>query len=934
MIKRFTTEFDSRYSFEKALMTGYIFSLVLLLLMGYITYKQMDEFKQAEFMVVHTVNVIRQIKEVQTMRRGYEIDYLDQILSGSKTVKINLDTINYELNKLAKMVADNPVQLNSIERLRLTINKRKGELEKFAALYKNDRNKVQDFVEGDLMNSYTTIGNYHRNMIAIEDSLLQKRTEDSFSQANQTKTFIAVTSLLGAFILIVSLVISNKQVKLRNKAEDELMQINENLDMNVQIRTHELEKTNDSLRNEIAIRKETEVALMKTQGRMKRLFDTDLIGTFVSDLENGIIPEANETFLKMMGYSQEDLPLKWDSILSHKDFNATPDRVFTIHKNGFIEPMEREYIRKNGTSINVIVGAAALPDEKNKVIAFALDITKEKNLHKEFEQINKRLHIALKASKAAEWEWDLVNNKIYWSDDLYRMFGKEKRDFNPSISGWTNLVFDGDEEKVNHAYKESYKNKTNLDVEFRILKNDGTIQWLNMTGRFFLNELEIPIFMSGLCLDITQKKKDQELIQLQSAVSKMLTEAETTQDVYNHILDNFCRVINFEMGNLWIIKEDGSDFELKKNINRDKSGITDEDIQSTGVFNSVKRTREYTWKSFEGKKVKTVFGLPVIVNNEFFGIMECFSKYKIPEDPELKNLLNSISDQFGSFIEKKIGEVFLKEAKENLEIKVEERTSELSNVLINLREEVETRIQKEEELKKLYYELREMQKEMVHQEKLTALGRFASGIAHEIRNPLANISSLAQFMAKSKTLDEKAKERLDYILININIANKIIKDLLQFASPDDINFKEGNINKILNELYESVKSRCDEKNVTLNILLDDSLPEFDINEEKLYSAILNFITNAIDAVKEGDTVELTSAKTNEGVEINVSDTGSGIPPENLDKIFEPFFTTKDEGTGLGMGLAYSIIKSHRGDIKISSEVNKGTNIKIILPLKT
>lgn len=934
MIKKFRSEFDARYSFEKALITGYIFSLVLLVLIGYITYKQMDEFKQAESLVVHTMNVIRQIKEVQTMRRGYEIDYLDRILSGEKNITINIDTIEYEIKKLRKMVIDNPIQLENLEKLKLTIYERKNSLEQFTKLYGNDKTKVKNFIESVLMPSYQKIGYQHRTMIAIEDSLLQKRTADSFSQANQTKTFIVVTSLLGACILLISLVISNKQVKLRNKAEDDLLLINEDLDDMVKKRTYELEKTNDSLRNEITIRKETEKSLIKTQGRLKRLFDTDLIGTFISDLEKGNIPEANDTFLKMIGYSKEDLPLKWETVLSEKDTVSIDKRKASIQKNGFLEPVEREFVRKNGNKINVIVGGAALPEEDKKAIAFALDITKEKIFQKEFEEVNKRLHLALKASKAAEWEWDLVKNKIYWSDDLYEMFGKSKEDFNPAINGWSNLVFIDDREIVNDAYKNSYKNKTNLDVDFRIVKDDGTIKWLNLTGRFYVNELEIPIVMSGLCLDITQKKKDEGLIHLQNSVSQVLAkaESETPEEIFEGILDNMCRVINFEIGNYWALDEK-KNLAVKKIINR-YSDNAEFDIKPFSLVNPEEKKTSYLWKSFEDKKIKTSFVLPIYVNGEFFGLIECLSKYKIDEEPALKDLLNSISNQIGNFIEKKIAEKSLKEAKENLEIKVEERTSELNNVLVNLREEVETRIQKEEELKKLYYELREMQKEMVHQEKLTALGRFASGIAHEIRNPLANISSLAQFMAKSKTLDDKAKERLDYILININLANKIIKDLLQFASPDDIKFKAGSINKILTELYQSVKSRCEDKKTNCTILLDDSLPEFELNEEKLYSAFLNFITNSIDAVSEGGSVEIKSKKDGDNVNVIISDTGTGIPAENLDKIFEPFFTTKDEGTGLGMGLAYSIIKSHRGDIKITSEVNKGTIIKIILPLTT
>lgn len=932
MIKKFTSEFDARYSFEKALMTGYIFSLVLMLLIGYITYTQMDEFRQAEAKVVHTVKVIRQIKEVQTMRRGYEIDYLDRILSGETNLKINIDTIDYEVEKLKKMITDNPEQLDNLERLKMTIHERKNSLEKFTKIYRTDKSKVKNFIETELMATYEKIGLQTRKMINIEDSLLTRRTNNSISQAAQTKTFIGVTSILGACILILSLIISNKQVKLRNKAEDDLIQINEDLDILVKERTYDLEKTNESLRNEITTRKQTEQNLTKTQGRLKRLFETDLIGTFISDLENGCIPEANETFLKMIGYSKEDLPLKWLTVLSEKDTASIDKRKAAIQKNGFLEPVEREFVRKNGNKINVIVGGASLPDENKKAIAFALDITKEKIFQQEFEEVNKRLHLALKASKAAEWEWDLVQNKIYWSDDLYEMFGKDKSSFNPAIIGWSNLVFIDDREIVNDAYRDSYKNKSNLDVEFRIVKEDGTIKWLNLTGRFYLNELEIPIVMSGLCLDVTQKKKDEGLIHLQNSVSEVLAKAETEtpDEIFESILDNMCRVINFEIGNYWSLDEK-KNLGIKKLINKYKDNL-EFDISEFSLVTDHENSSSYLWKSFDDKKIKTSFILPIFVNGEFFGLIECLSKYKIDEEPALKDLLISISNQIGNFIEKKIAEKKLMEAKDNLEIKVEERTAALNNVLVNLKEEVETRIQKEEELKKLYYELREMQKEMVHQEKLTALGRFASGIAHEIRNPLANISSLAQFMAKSKTLDDKAKERLDYILININLANKIIKDLLQFASPDDINFKEGSINKILNELYESVKSRCEDKKIDLELFLDDSVPDFELNDEKLYSAFLNFITNSIDAVSEGGKVEIKSVRDENNVNIIVSDTGTGIPAENLDKIFEPFFTTKDEGTGLGMGLAYSIIKSHRGEIKITSEVNKGTKVKIILPL--
>jgi PAS domain S-box-containing protein len=239
----------------------------------------------------------------------------------------------------------------------------------------------------------------------------------------------------------------------------------------------------------------------------------------------------------------------------------------------------------------------------------------------------------------------------------------------------------------------------------------------------------------------------------------------------------------------------------------------------------------------------------------------------------------------------------------------------------------------EEELRETNEKLIEAQKELVHNEKLAALGRFSSGIAHEIRNPLANISALAQLLTKT-SLDDKSRKHLNYILVNTDIANKIIKDLLNFASPEDLVFKEENISEIIDYLAESARPRCKESGVEIETNLPKELRQIKIDKVKFENAMLNFISNAIDAMPSGGKLTITAAEDRRvnGISIKVIDSGIGISPENIDKILEPFYTTKEEGTGLGLGLAYQTIKSHKGTLNIQSTLGKGTTVEIKLPI--
>ena len=258
-----------------------------------------------------------------------------------------------------------------------------------------------------------------------------------------------------------------------------------------------------------------------------------------------------------------------------------------------------------------------------------------------------------------------------------------------------------------------------------------------------------------------------------------------------------------------------------------------------------------------------------------------------------------------------------------------ERTHEAS---LNIMEDLDRR---SKELEAAVNELRSTQENLIQAEKLSGLGELAAGVAHEIRNPLGNILISAELSLGSKEkLSESIKEYLNIILRNSDRANRIIKDLLDFAKPRDISFKMGNIAQVIKSACGLAKARCLSQNVHLTTKYSGKLPRILLDEQHLEEAFLNFILNALDAMPEGGEMTISAcpdAENNEMV-INFADTGHGISEKILGKVFDPFFTTRDEGTGLGLSLAYQVINYHKGKIEAKSKLGHGTEITVRLPI--
>ena len=235
-----------------------------------------------------------------------------------------------------------------------------------------------------------------------------------------------------------------------------------------------------------------------------------------------------------------------------------------------------------------------------------------------------------------------------------------------------------------------------------------------------------------------------------------------------------------------------------------------------------------------------------------------------------------------------------------------------------------------EAFNKMAEDIETTQNQLIQSEKMASLGQLSAGVAHEINNPLANISLNAQ-MLQQDIKDEKVQKRLTKIEDNVDRATRIIKSLLEFSRAPEFHPTLTDINTLIAKTLDILKHEVKRIEVVENF--DKELPEVPVDPNQIQQVLINIITNACHVMPEGGTLTLRTEKKGDVVEIEIRDTGEGISPENLSRVFDPFFTTKKvgKGTGLGLSISYRIVEKHGGHIYVKSEIGSGTSFIIKLP---
>jgi len=231
-------------------------------------------------------------------------------------------------------------------------------------------------------------------------------------------------------------------------------------------------------------------------------------------------------------------------------------------------------------------------------------------------------------------------------------------------------------------------------------------------------------------------------------------------------------------------------------------------------------------------------------------------------------------------------------------------------------------------------ELQEIQQALLQSEKLAAMGRLTSQIAHELNNPIYGIMNTLELLKTEIPPESKRRRILELSLSETQRLAEMLRNMLSFSKPEEEARKKVNLNELLEGILLMMEKQMRESNIKVETDFEDQIPEVMASTNQMRQVILNILKNAKEAMPKGGTLTVGTRREDDRVLICIQDTGVGIPEEIRNKIFDAFFTTKQKvkGVGLGLSVCYGIIKNHGGEIKVESEDGKGTTFTISLPI--
>jgi signal transduction histidine kinase len=228
---------------------------------------------------------------------------------------------------------------------------------------------------------------------------------------------------------------------------------------------------------------------------------------------------------------------------------------------------------------------------------------------------------------------------------------------------------------------------------------------------------------------------------------------------------------------------------------------------------------------------------------------------------------------------------------------------------------------------------RKIDRELQTADRLTAISRISSGVAHEVKNPL-NAILLHVEVARSKLSrgDTDVAEQMDIIAREILRLDRVVRTFLDFTRPVELQLQTVPMQELVSEIVELARPQTAASNITVSVKQETDGVDVRVDRDLVKQAVLNVMVNAMQAMPDGGELSFEASATRNTAELRISDTGPGIPPELRDKIFRLYFTTKSQGSGIGLAMSFRIVQLHDGTIDFTSELGKGTTFLIRLPV--
>lgn len=694
-------------------------------------------------------------------------------------------------------------------------------------------------------------------------------------------------------------------------------------------------------------RKQAEDALRKSEQKYRFLTEsmTDIVWVGGLDLRTTYVTPSIQ---RVLGFSQEE------RIKQSLDQQLTPDsltRAFDILKNelalkkqGGVDPsrsldLQLEYYHKDGSTRWLDVTVSGIRDNEGVLTSLygvARDITQRKKVEQALYESEEKYRTILEEIEEGYFELDLDGNATFFNNSTCRIYGYSPKEFKGI--NYRQYTDEENSQKCFDLYNEIYKTGNPSKIqEYEIITKNKTKRYLETVGSLRKDSSGRTIGFRGVSRDITQRKKIEG--KLKESEEKYRTVLEKMDEGYFEIdLGGHITFFNQPLCSIF-----GYTSEELQGMSYKKSYDKETQQKIFKVYN-------HTYKTGEPGKL---YGYEIIRKDgsrRFLESSVLLKKDSAGNPIGFRGLLRDITEQ-------KLVEDEIKTSRDELIKKNKEIEESRRNVQLTL-----------EKLGQAYEELKTSQAKILQQEKMASIGQLAAGVAHEINNPVAFISSnlgtLEKYMRRltdfigvqteaikqlktdnvSINLEEKRKElKIDYTIADgqkllqesldgTDRVQKIVQSLNRFSRVDDADYRNTDINECIDQSINIVWNELKYKG-TLHkdygmLSLTKCYPQ------QLSQVFINLLLNAAQAISEKGEIKITTREINKEIWISITDTGTGISYDNKRKIFEPFFTTKEvgKGTGLGLSISYEIIQRHKGDISFESRQGHGTTFTVRLPV--
>jgi signal transduction histidine kinase len=263
----------------------------------------------------------------------------------------------------------------------------------------------------------------------------------------------------------------------------------------------------------------------------------------------------------------------------------------------------------------------------------------------------------------------------------------------------------------------------------------------------------------------------------------------------------------------------------------------------------------------------------------------------------------------------------------NVSVSFAHRNDEIGDLGRNFNHMMQQLRESREEIERLH------RTQMSRAEHLATLGELATGLAHEIRNPLAGIAGVIEIVGRDLPATSPARAVVKDVRLEVSRISRTLTDLLETARPRRPEVRRGNLNTTVEHAVMLARQQVLSRPITIELQKLPNLPEVEHDSDQIHQVLLNLLLNAVQAIEKTGVVNVEIGSREGHATVAVTDSGRGIAAQNLPNIFRPFYTTKGDGTGLGLSLAHRIVEDHHGRIEVTSVVGKGSKFEVLLPFQ-